>query len=95
MEKITERDLAELHYLMQNKSVKAKDLKDAKASIVRILDIDGDGELTEKDVKALKKFLATGEGIDKAVADVNGDGVVNMKDVAALKKAIEALKEAE
>ena len=75
------------------------DDKDALAEIKYYLenekyDLNKDGVVDDKDLKALKKFLAgaTDADIDAALADVNGDGVVNMKDVAALKAAIKKIQ---
>lgn len=72
--------LAEIKYYLENE---------------KKFDLNKDGVVDDKDLKALKKFLAgaTDADIDAALADINGDGVVNAKDIAALKKAIAALKE--
>ena len=73
-------ELAEIKYYLENE---------------KKFDLNKDGKVDDKDLKALKKFLASAnaEDIDAALADVNGDGVVNAKDIAALKAAIKALKE--
>ena len=49
-------------------------------------DINGDGEVDNKDVVLLFRFLSGGsdEGLIKKLMDFNGDGFVNNKDVATL-----------
>ena len=52
-------------------------------------DVDGDGEVTMKDVLAIRKFIAKLiTEIDETAADVNGDKSVDMKDVLLMRKFI-------
>ena len=52
-------------------------------------DIDGDGEVTMKDVLILRKFIAKLiTEIDETAADVNGDKSTDMKDVLMMRKYI-------
>ena len=52
--------------------------------------VDGDGEVTAKDVTALRRYLAGGYDVTiaEAAADVNRDGAVNGKDVTYLRRAL-------
>ena len=55
-------------------------------------DIDGDGDVTMKDVLLIRKFIAKmTDTLDEAAADVNGDGSVDMKDVLLIRKFIAGL----
>ena len=49
-------------------------------------DADGDGEVTEEDVEAIRNYILgdTPEGFDLEAADINGDGDVNIEDVTLL-----------
>ena len=49
-------------------------------------DADGDGEVTEEDVEAIRNHILgdTPEGFDLETADINGDGKVNIEDVTLL-----------
>ena len=51
-------------------------------------DVDGDGEVTLKDVVVLKRYISenNSETINKANSDVNNDGQINLKDVVLLKR---------
>lgn len=51
-------------------------------------DINGDGEVTTKDVTALRRYIAGGYDVQyiEAALDVNGDGVVTTKDVTMLRR---------
>ena len=54
-------------------------------------DIDGDGDVTMKDLLALRQMIvgaAPGDEQTAARADVNGDGTVNMKDILLLRKIL-------
>ena len=56
-------------------------------------DVDGSGELNNKDVVALFKYLSgvTVDNIVEDALDVNGDGEVDNKDVVALFKTVSSL----
>ena len=56
-------------------------------------DVDGSGELSNKDVVALFKYLSgvTVDNIVEDALDVNGDGEVDNKDVVALFKTVSSL----
>ena len=58
-------------------------------------DVNGDGEINNKDVVLLFRFLSGGsdEGLIKKLMDFNGDGFVNNKDVATLFRYISGSKE--
>lgn len=50
-------------------------------------DVDGDGFVTSKDIKLLRKYAAGSVNADAIVevnSDVNGDGIISVKDVKAL-----------
>lgn len=54
-------------------------------------DANGDGMLTQDDVKVIQKHIAELLHLDDRLlenADVNGDGQVNMKDVVLLQKLL-------
>lgn len=53
-------------------------------SIAQPGDVDGDGEISIKDVSGLIDMLLNGDETIVAGADVDGDGVVSIKDVSAL-----------
>ena len=56
---------------------------------VMIGDVDGDGSLDMKDVRALKQYVAGAEcTIVLANSDLNGDGSVDLKDVPPLKSIV-------
>jgi uncharacterized repeat protein (TIGR02543 family) len=51
-------------------------------------DVDGDGQITPKDVTKLRRFLAGGWNVEVSVknADIDGDGKVTPKDVTMLRR---------
>ncbi len=52
-------------------------------------DVDGDGFITSKDVKLLRKYIAgsvTESDIIEINSDINGDGIISVKDTKALIK---------
>jgi len=52
-------------------------------------DADGDGDITMKDVLAIRKFIANMEvEINEATADAYRDGAIDMKDVLVIRKFI-------
>ncbi len=57
-------------------------------------DVNGDGEINNKDVVVLFRFVSSNksEGVDKEVADINGDGEINNKDVVSLFRKVSAAK---
>ena len=95
-ETISERDLAELRYLLDKENVKADDLKDVGKAAALILrrDYNGDGVIDQKDFKALKKALisADAETAARMLADLNGDGALDPEEVEAFHAALAALK---
>ena len=55
-------------------------------------DVDGDGEVSMKDVLLVRKFIAgMVDSIDESAADFNADGSVDMKDVLLIRKFIAGL----
>lgn len=55
-------------------------------------DVDGDGDVSMKDVLQVRKYIAGMEAeLDLAAADVNGDKSVDMKDVLMMRKYIAKL----
>ena len=56
--------------------------------VVKICDVNGDGEITTKDVTILRRYLAGGWDvtINEANSDINGDGEVTTKDVTLLRR---------
>lgn len=93
---ITERDLAELRYLLENENVKSDALKGTERAVSLILcrDYNGDGVIDVKDIKALKKALIAADAADAArmVADLNGDGQLDDDEIEAFHAALAALK---
>ena len=56
-----------------------------------LCDVDGDGVVTSKDVRALKQYLSgllNDEDIVTANSDVNSDGVISAKDIRDLKRLL-------
>ncbi|MDO5151203.1 MAG: InlB B-repeat-containing protein [Oscillospiraceae bacterium] len=51
-------------------------------------DANGDGEVTLRDVAAVRKFIMGEKEIDEKAADLNGDGEVNLRDVRVIRKII-------
>ncbi|MDO5151676.1 MAG: dockerin type I repeat-containing protein, partial [Oscillospiraceae bacterium] len=51
-------------------------------------DANGDGEVTLRDVAAVRKFIMGEKEIDEKAADLNGDGEVNLRDVRIIRKII-------
>ena len=51
-------------------------------------DVNGDGEITSKDVTILRRYLAGGWDVEinEANSDINGDGEVTSKDVTLLRR---------
>ena len=50
-------------------------------------DVNGDGEVNNKDIGQLQRFLnAWGISVNEAAADVNRDGSINNKDVGILQR---------
>ena len=69
-------------------TTQTKDVEDIPKLTGRVPgDVNGDGQVTVKDVTLLKQFLAKWKvEINKSNADVNGDGEVTVKDVTLLKQ---------
>ena len=59
-----------------------------EADAVVIGDVNGDGDVNNKDVTMLRRYLVGGwnVSIDELAADINGDGDVNNKDVTMLRR---------
>ncbi len=51
-------------------------------------DVNGDGEITSKDVTILRRYLAGGWNVEinEVNSDINGDGEVTSKDVTLLRR---------
>jgi|GEM_PF-2534333 len=57
-------------------------------------DVNGDGDITMKDVLKIRRFIAGLDDLspeEQAIADVNGDGDVTMKDVLKIRRYIAGL----
>lgn len=93
---ISERDLAELRYLLDKENVKADDLKGVgkAAALTLRRDYNSDGVIDQKDIKALKKALisADADAAARMLADLNGDGALDPDEVEAFHSALAALK---
>ena len=93
---ISERDLAELRYLLDKETVKAEDLNGSDKAVGLILcrDLNGDGVVDAKDLKALKKALISADAASAArmVADLNGDGVLSEEEIDAFHACLDRLK---
>ena len=64
----------------------------AEKSLFRAGDINGDGEVDNKDVTSLFKYISGGVvSVSKTALDVNGDGAVNNKDVTILFRYVSGL----
>ena len=60
---------------------------------VDALDVDGDGDVTAKDITALLRVITgLGNGSEKEKADVNGDGQVTVCDIIAVARFISKYK---
>ena len=65
------------------------DVSDASDVTAALGDVDGDGEVSMKDVLLVRKFIAgLVDSIDESAADYNADGSVDMKDVLLIRKFI-------
>jgi hypothetical protein len=54
---------------------------------VKIGDVNNDGDVTAKDVTALRRYFAEGWNVSiNEAADINGDGDVTAKDVTLLRR---------
>ncbi len=61
---------------------------DLQSSYVMLGDVDGDSQITPKDITNLRRYLVGGWNVDiiKANADINKDGTISTKDVTLLKR---------
>ena len=68
------------------------DVSDVSDVTAALGDVDGDGEVSMKDVLLVRKFIAgMVDSIDESAADYNADGSVDMKDVLLIRKFIAGL----
>lgn len=85
-----------VYTLEEAAAVNAVDMKDVAEAFPRRVrklgDLNGDGELSLKDVLFLQKYLAQivdiQWGVDRLAADFNGDGEPNLGDVVQMQKII-------
>ena len=65
----------------------------ASAAVIKLGDVNGDGDVNMKDVLIIRKYVAGIDvEMDMAAADATDDGSVNMKDVLAMRKHVAGIE---